>query len=80
MITSAFKSSIEILLFQWIQVSKHPKWKPQVDAWFSRFKVSINLNIFYVNLFSLLKLLKFEWERADNNVTMRVWENHITIR
>jgi hypothetical protein len=52
---------MEILLFQWSQVSKHPELKPQVDTWFSRFKVSINLNIFfyYVNLVSLLKLLKF---------------------
>jgi len=42
-ITSIFKSSMEIPLFQWSQVFKHPEWKPQVDAWFSRFKVSINL-------------------------------------
>jgi hypothetical protein len=27
-ITSTFKSSIEISLFQWSQVSKHPEWKP----------------------------------------------------
>jgi hypothetical protein len=32
-ITSAFKSSMEILLFQWSQVSKHPDWKPHVNAW-----------------------------------------------
>jgi hypothetical protein len=32
----------------------------QVDAWFLRFKVSINFNIFYyANTVSLLKLLKF---------------------
>jgi hypothetical protein len=58
-ITSAFRSSMQILLFQWSQVFKHSKWKSQADAWFSRFKVSINLNIFYVNLDRLLKLLKF---------------------
>jgi hypothetical protein len=23
---------------------------------------------------------KFEWERADNNIVMRVWENHASIR
>jgi hypothetical protein len=33
-ITSTFKLSMEIVLFQWSQVSKHPEWKPQVDAWF----------------------------------------------
>jgi hypothetical protein len=43
-ITSAFKSSMEILLFQWSQVFKHPNWKPHVDAWLTRFKVSVNLN------------------------------------
>jgi hypothetical protein len=42
-ITSAFKSSMKIPLFQWSHVSKHPEWKPRVNAWFSRFKVSINL-------------------------------------
>jgi len=31
-ITFAFKSSIEILLFQWSQVSRHPKWRPNIDA------------------------------------------------
>jgi hypothetical protein len=44
-ITSVFKSSMKILLFQWSHVSKHLEWKPQVDAWFSRFRVSIKLNI-----------------------------------
>jgi hypothetical protein len=29
-----------------------------IDAWFGRFKVSINLNIFYINSFSLLILIK----------------------
>jgi len=33
-ITSAFKSSIEIPLFQWSQVSRHPEWRPNIDAWF----------------------------------------------
>jgi hypothetical protein len=45
-ITSAMKSSIEEPLFQWSQVSKSPKWKPMIDPWFKRFKVSINLNNF----------------------------------
>jgi hypothetical protein len=39
-------SSMKILLFQWSQVSKHPKWKLMIDAWFERFMVSIKLNIF----------------------------------
>jgi hypothetical protein len=32
-ITSVFKSSMKITLFQCSQVSKHPEWKSQVDAW-----------------------------------------------
>ncbi|XP_011037152.1 PREDICTED: uncharacterized protein LOC105134443 [Populus euphratica] len=39
-ITLAFKSSIEILLFQWSQVSRHPEWKPNIDAWFKQFQVT----------------------------------------
>jgi hypothetical protein len=39
-------SSMKILLFQWSQVSKHPKWKLMIDAWFERFTVNIKLNIF----------------------------------
>jgi len=54
---------MEILLFQWSQVSKHPEWKSEVDAWFSMFNVSINLNIFYVNLDRLLKLLNFSFNK-----------------
>jgi hypothetical protein len=50
-ITLAFKSLMKIPLFQWSQVFKHPEWKSQVGAWFSRFKVCINLD-------RLLKLLK----------------------
>jgi hypothetical protein len=45
-ISSTMISSMEILLFLWSQVSKHPKLKPMIDAWFGRFKVSVNLNIF----------------------------------
>jgi len=30
-ITSAFKSSIEIPLFPWSQVSRHPDWRPIVS-------------------------------------------------
>jgi hypothetical protein len=41
-ISSAFKSSMEILLFQWSQVSRHPEWIPQIDAWFDRFEVGVN--------------------------------------
>ena len=60
----------------------------QVDVWFSRFKVSINLIFYYyVNSFTLLKLLKYffinffckkkiEWDRVDDNVARRVLENH----
>jgi hypothetical protein len=58
-VTSAFKSLTKIPLFQWSQVSKHSEWKPHVDVWFSRFKVSINLFFYYINLFTLLKLLIF---------------------
>ncbi|XP_052305162.1 uncharacterized protein LOC127904733 [Populus trichocarpa] len=42
-ISSAFKSSMEIPLFQWSQISKHPEWMPQINAWFNRFEVGINL-------------------------------------
>jgi hypothetical protein len=49
------KLSMEIPLFQWNQVSKHPEWKRIIDAWFRRFKININLNFsYYVNLVSLL--------------------------
>jgi hypothetical protein len=41
-ISSAFKSSMEIPLFQWSQVSRHPEWIPQIDAWFDRFEVDVN--------------------------------------
>ena len=54
-ITLAMKLSMEIPLFQWNQVSKHLEWKLMIDAWFGRFKSSINLIFFYyVNLVSLL--------------------------
>ena len=36
-IISALKSSMEIPLFQWSQVSRHPEWRPNIDAWFQRF-------------------------------------------
>ena len=42
-ISSAFKSSMEIPLFQWSQISKHPEWMPQINIWFNRFEVGINL-------------------------------------
>jgi len=41
-ITSTFKSSMEIPLFQWSQVSRHPEWRPNIDAWFRRFQVGVN--------------------------------------
>jgi hypothetical protein len=25
---------MEIPLFQWSQLSKHPDWRPYIDAWF----------------------------------------------
>jgi hypothetical protein len=42
-ISSAFKLSMEISLFQWSQISKHPEWMPQINAWFDRFEVGVNL-------------------------------------
>jgi hypothetical protein len=41
-ITSAFKLLMEIPLFQWSQVSRHPEWRPNIDAWFRRFQVGVN--------------------------------------
>ena len=41
-ITSMFKSSMKILLFQWSQVSRHPNWRPYINAWFQRFDISVN--------------------------------------
>jgi hypothetical protein len=62
-----------------------------IDAWFRRFKISINLNIYYyVNSISLLVLIKkiinfnckekFEWDGADNIIAMRVWKNRAVTR
>ncbi|XP_073261300.1 uncharacterized protein [Populus alba] len=42
-ISSAFKASMEIPLFQWNQISRHPEWMPQINAWFSRFEVRVNI-------------------------------------
>jgi hypothetical protein len=42
-ISSAFESSMEIPLFQWSQISKHPEWMPQINAWFDGFEVGVNL-------------------------------------
>jgi len=42
-ITSTFKSSMEILFFQWSQVSRYLECRPYIDSWFTRFKVSVNL-------------------------------------
>jgi hypothetical protein len=41
-IISMFKSSMKIPLFQWSQVSRHPEWRPNIDAWFRRFQVGVN--------------------------------------
>ena len=41
-ITMAMKSSMEIPLFQWSQVSRHPEWRPNIDTWFRRFQVGVN--------------------------------------
>jgi hypothetical protein len=51
------KSSMEIPLFQWTQVSKLPEWKLIIDVWFGRFKVSIKLNIFFILLIWLVYYL-----------------------
>ena len=52
-ITSAFKSSMKILLFQWSRVSRHLDWKPYIDAWFQKFKVGVNFK-FYLFLINYL--------------------------
>jgi len=41
-ISSEFKSSMKILFFQWSQVSRHPEWISNMDAWFDKFDVSVN--------------------------------------
>jgi len=40
-ITSVFKSSMDIPLFQWSQVSRLPDWRPNIDVWFQRFEVGV---------------------------------------
>jgi hypothetical protein len=52
-ITSAFKSSMKILLFQWSRVSRHLDWRPYIDAWFQRFEVGVNFK-FYLFLINYL--------------------------
>jgi hypothetical protein len=44
-------------LFQWSQVFKNPKWKPMIDVWFGKFRVSIYLKKYHVYLVSLLILM-----------------------
>ena len=46
-ITSAFKSSMKIPLFQSSQVSKHPEWRPNIDAWFLLIYSLFLINYFY---------------------------------
>jgi hypothetical protein len=53
-ITSVMKSSMKIPLFQWNQVSKHSEWKSMINAWFGRFKININLNIFFITLIRIV--------------------------
>jgi hypothetical protein len=62
-ISSAFKSSMEIPLFQWSQISKHPKWMPQINAWFDRFEVGVNYNFQLINIIvnKLLFLFKINY-------------------
>jgi hypothetical protein len=45
-IISAMESSMEMSLFQWSQVFKNLEWKPMIDAWFGKFRISIYLNNF----------------------------------
>jgi myosin-crossreactive antigen len=44
----------ENFIVSWNQVFKYPKWKPMIDTWFRRFKVNINLNIFFIMLIWLV--------------------------
>jgi len=41
-ISSTFKSLMEIQLFQCSQVSIHPEWITQIDAWFIIFEIGVN--------------------------------------
>ncbi|KAJ6969910.1 uncharacterized protein [Populus alba] len=41
-ISSVFKSSMEIPLFQWSQISRHPEWTSQINAWFDRIEDKFN--------------------------------------
>jgi hypothetical protein len=43
-ITLTFKSSMEIPLFQWSQVSRHPEWKPDIDDGLSDFRSVLIFN------------------------------------
>jgi hypothetical protein len=53
-ITSTMKSLMEVPFFQMSQVSKNPEWKSIIDAWFRKFRVSINLNNFLIILIRLV--------------------------
>jgi hypothetical protein len=46
-ITLVLKSSMEMPLFKWSPIFKNPKWKPMIDVWFRKLKVSIYINIFF---------------------------------
>jgi hypothetical protein len=46
-ITLVLKSSMEMPLFKWSPIFKNPKWKPMIDVWFRKLKVSVYINIFF---------------------------------
>ena len=39
-ITSMMKMSLEVPFFQWSQLKDHSEWRPVVEAWWGKFKVS----------------------------------------
>jgi hypothetical protein len=59
------KSFMEVLLFQWSQVFKKLEWKPMIDVWFGKFKVSLYLNNFfcYVNSVYFFMLIQFNFNK-----------------
>lgn len=50
MIALIIKSLMEMSLFQWSQAFKNLEWKPMIDAWFGKLKVSIYINNYYFNV------------------------------
>ena len=41
-LSSAFKSLMEISLFKLSRVSRYHEWIPNIDAWFDKFEVGVN--------------------------------------